>query len=156
MSDVSKIWLAKMDLLFQVYLMFPSVTWYVWADAGLNEYRLKPPPPHEWPKRDLNRIYPNGKFIYVQTRTEDKQCLPAKERIMGGTVFLIHNRAVREAHSLFYESLKECMEHAESEEKRTCCSDDQIIFFRMRLKRPHLFSKSLGKGDWSEIIKSNY
>ena len=155
MSEVSKVWMVKIDLLYHTYTMFPSVTWFVWADAALNEYRKVPPPSTPWPRKDLSAVYPTNKFVYVQTRTPDRLCLPQNEGIMGGTVFLVHNRVIREVHSLFYETFRECWQRAD-ENHRSCCTDDQIIFYLMRIKKPHLFSRSKGKGDWAAIIKDNY
>lgn len=156
MSEVSKVWLVKLDLLYHAYILFPSVTWFVWADAALNEYRKVPPPTKPWPRKDLSTVYPINKFVYVQTRTHDT-CLPQNEGIMGGTVFLVHNQVIKEVHSLFYETFRECWQRANmSEQQRRCCSDDQIIYYHMRVKKANLFYRSRGKGDWAAIVKDNY
>lgn len=48
--EVSKIWLAKIDLLMQAFHILPiTVQWFVWADAGMNEFRSTPPPAGPWP-----------------------------------------------------------------------------------------------------------
>jgi hypothetical protein len=55
--DVSKIWLAKIDLLVEAARMVPStVQWLVWADAGTNEFRSQPPPTRPWPSKYRRNI----------------------------------------------------------------------------------------------------
>jgi len=157
--EVSKIWISKVDLLYYTSLLFPSVNWYIWVDAGLNEYREKPAPKEPWPGKNLDKLYPAGKFVYSQTRTID-DCLPANYKIMGGAVFMVHRSVIFEIHALFYATFHRCMDsivNSDMDRKQLiCCTDDQIIFHRMKLIRPDLFYENPSKGDWGAIIKYNY
>lgn len=64
--DVSKIWLSKIDLLVQAFQILPSsVQWFLWADAGMNEYRFTPPPRGPWPGMKHRRAHHCDCINYV-------------------------------------------------------------------------------------------
>jgi hypothetical protein len=152
MPDYNKIWHAKIDLMYQSYLLFPFVSWFVWADSGLNEYRRVRPPFKRWPGINLDERYPK-KFIYSNPGKHDS-CLPNGNTFISGTTFLVHRSVLEEIHNLYYRTLAECLEQPFFEERR-CCMEDQVLYYLMLVKKPHLFHRVSGDR-WCEVITANY
>jgi len=126
-KEIAMIWHEKMHLLKIAKDEDENPTeFYIWVDAGVCEYRDKPPPTVRLNLKDVNSL-PKDKLCYSHIDSYHD---------VAGTVLIIHRDAIDTIHKKYYEILDTC-----DNEEAWKCGSDQVNFTKLLQQHPELFFK---------------
>lgn len=149
-AELALIWLDKVNMIVDaIKTNYYDSDWFAWVDAGIAEYRSRPPPNTPWPSNlALFESLPHDKIIYTGTDDYDRH-------VFAGTAFMYHKSIATEVAKEFLVSYKQCIEKEGTTKKKEFfyCGSDQVVFSLLLEREPSLFHKiGMGYGKLVSVL----